>query len=798
MLSELVQQGFLITCLRAAGTVIDPLAHLLDRLRETGADTLPTVAPLLADLEVIRAEVHHHNRGSTSDVEHASKRATITRRMREMSGAGRRPLAVDLRLDCHVQVPEHVIREMAWAASALVRLTRHPTGEAPWRDFYTAFCQRYGTGTLVPLTDVVAPDAGLGFPAGYLGSVLPSPSGGPLERDEKLLTLAWQAVVDGSSEIALVEETLRSLTVGGPSVERCIPPHVELAARIHASTIQALERGEYTLTIAPARSAGTLTSRFTAVAPDTGLARMYATVPTATEEALPVQLSFAPVYASGENVCRVPAYLPHVLSVGEHHDCDEKTISVEDLAVTATRDGLSLVSISRQRVLEPQVFHALALDKQAPPLARFLAHLPRALGVAWHEFDWGPPAQQLPFLPRVRYRRAVLSPARWRLTKDDLPPGQAGDDAWRQALDRWRRRWHCPETVELRDADRTLRLALDEPAHVAILHAHLQRAGHAILTEAADAADLGWIDGHAHDIAVPLVTTRLPAPTPVASPLPVVTNSGHGQLPGAPQTAWLYAKLHTHPERIDEILAEQLPRLLDILGCKPRCWFLRYRSPSETDQLRLRIRALDSEQYGRHVAAVGAWAHQLRHKGLAGRLVLDTYHPEVGRYGDREALDAAEEVFVADSQVVSAQLRRLPAAVIDPAALAAMNLVAISEGFLGSLGDAMRWLIAQPAPVATTHRMAAEQVVGLVRSSMLRTLPGWKGEVDEAWQARATALSSYRRHLPGNADTDAVLESLLHMHHNRALGIDRDGERMCRRLARQAALAWTAQGRDGR
>src|SRR5205823_10448627 len=116
------------------------------------------------------------------------------------------------------------------------------------------------------------------------------------------------------------------------------------------------------------------------------------------------------VYPNGENVCRVPAYLPHVLALGEHHH-DPTVISLDDLAVTATRTGLHLVSLSRQRVLEPQVVHALALEKQPPPLARFLAHLSRALGATWHQFDWGPAAQRLPFLPRVRYRRAILSPA---------------------------------------------------------------------------------------------------------------------------------------------------------------------------------------------------------------------------------------------------------------------------------------------------------------------------------------------------------------------------------------------------
>ena len=798
MLTELVRQGFLITCLRAPLTLTDPLAHLVDRLNDVAAGSLPAVAPLLCDLEIIRAEVHRHNHESTTGAEQARARATITRRMRELSDAGRTPLAVDLRLDCDVQLPEHVVHELEWAASALVRLTRHPTGEAPWRDFYTAFCHRYGTGTLVPLADVVDPGAGLGLPAGYPGSVLPSPSSGPSEREEKLLALAWQAMADGSTEITLLDETIETLRVGDPAVQRCIPPHVELAARIHATSTQALLRGDYTLTVTPARCAGTLTSRFTGVVTGSGLEAVYAAVPVATEGALPVQLSFPPVYPHAENVCRVPAYLPRVLSLGEHrgHGGDGSVVALDDLAITATGERLHLVSISGERVLEPQVLHALALDKQPPPLARFLAHLSRALGAAWHEFDWGPYAHRLPFLPRVRYRRSVLSPARWRLTTDDLASGATSDDGL--ALERWRRRWQCPETVELRDADRTLRLTLQEPAHAAIVHAHLRRHGHATLTEAAPPADFGWLHGHAHEIAVPLVTTRPATPSPLAGPCPLLTNGGHGQLPGAPGTVWLYAKIHTHPLLLDELIAEQLPELLATLEDEPLWWFVRYRSPQETDHLRLRIRIPGREQYGACVVAVGAWALRLRQEGMAGRLVLDTYHPETGRYGHGAAMAAAEEVFAADSQTVSAQLRHLPATVINPAALAAVNMVGTVHGFLGTLAGAMQWLLARAAPGApvAADRAVVERVVGLVRGGMLQQLPGWEGPLAQAWQARTAALAAYRTHLPAEVDTEAILEALLHMHHNRALGIDRDSESTCRRLARQAALAWTAH-RDG-
>jgi thiopeptide-type bacteriocin biosynthesis protein len=75
--------------------------------------------------------------------------------------------------------------------------------------------------------------------------------------------------------------------------------------------------------------------------------------------------------------------------------------------------------------------------------------------------------------------------------------------------------------------------------------------------------------------------------------------------------------------------------------------------------------------------------------------------------------------------------------------------------------------------------------------------------VSDAWAARADALAAYHRHLTADtdsdnstgvgADVDAVLESLLHMHHNRALGIDPGHERSCRRLARQTAVAWHAR-----
>jgi thiopeptide-type bacteriocin biosynthesis protein len=47
--------------------------------------------------------------------------------------------------------------------------------------------------------------------------------------------------------------------------------------------------------------------------------------------------------------------------------------------------------------------------------------------------------------------------------------------------------------------------------------------------------------------------------------------------------------------------------------------------------------------------------------------------------------------------------------------------------------------------------------------------------------------------LPEGLEPAAVLDSLLHMHHNRMRGVDRDDEAVCRQLARRAAVTALAR-----
>ncbi len=794
MLTELVAQGFLVTSLRPAATVTDPLAHVIDRLREAQADEVAPVASTMRELRAVHDDLDRHNH--TDLPERRQARASLVTRMRGLSRAANTPLAVDLRLDCDLVLPEQVAHELEAAAWALLRLTAQPGGPQAWRDYHAAFLDRYGIGTAVPVTDVVNPDTGLGLPAGYPGSLFDPPAAPASPgRDDRLHALVHHAAMDCRDEIVLDDEAIHDL--GGEFDGVRLPSHVELSARIHAESRDALDRGEFTLTVSPARAGGTMTGRFV---PDAGggLAEVFRELPTIDADAVAAQLSFPPAFPHAGNIARNPRYLPYVIPLGEHRPSGEDgMIALADLVVTADWRRLYLVSASMRRPVEPQVFHALALDRQAPPVARFLANLPRASAAAYTEFGWGA-AARLPHLPRVRYRRVVLSPARWRIDATDLPPGGAGWPVWRAALDLWRQRWRLPGTVELRDTDRVLRLDLAEPTHTAILRAHLNSSGEAVLTEASHEAGLGWLDGHAHEVAVPLALARPAQQSPIAAGrrLIPVTNHGRGHLPGAPDAQWLFAKVYLHPDRHSEVLAENLPRLLADLGGTPAWWFVRYRDPDGGHHLRLRIRVAGPDEHATYLAAVGGWAEDLRRGGVVRRLVLDTYEPEVGRYGDGPAMAAAESVFVADSAAVATQLRHIPPTAVNPTALTAASMVNLVSGFTGGTETGMAWLVdhvdKRPAPPAPAPRALLREAIQVAGPDAHAAVPGW-ATLAPRWHARRAALADYRQQLSSTADVELALESLLHLHHVRAIGLDRDSERVCRRLARAVALAWRAE-----
>jgi len=184
-LAEMVARRVLLTGLRPPMTVTDTLGHVIGQLSAVDAGNIAAVAPAVRALHEIQATLARHT-GATSTARRGL-RASAAEAMTAQSSIAEQPLAVDLLLDCSLTLPSEVAHEAENAAGALARLTPFPSGSLAWQDYHARFLERFGTGALVPVLRLTDPDTGLGFPAGYRGSLAPRQAPALTDKDEQLL-----------------------------------------------------------------------------------------------------------------------------------------------------------------------------------------------------------------------------------------------------------------------------------------------------------------------------------------------------------------------------------------------------------------------------------------------------------------------------------------------------------------------------------------------------------------------------------------------------------------------------------
>lgn len=653
----------------------------------------------------------------------------------------------------------------------------------------------------MPVRDLVA-DSGLGYPTGFLGAPRARPAWRVLtERDVRLATLIQKAILDGADEIRLTDGDIDALTVGDPTTA-VPPPRVELGFALHAATTEAIDRGDFALQItAVPKTPTSMAGRFADLldpAEHAQIAASFAANDRDADEVMAVQLSFPPRRTHNQNVTRVGALLPDVLSLSEHPH--GQVITVDELAVTADTEQMYLVHRPTGRRVVPHIPHALDTIVQTPPLARFLAEVADARSAVFGPFDHGAAARNLPYVPRIRYRRIILAPARWLLNATDLAlggsdPGDPAGQQWDASLEAWRRQWRVPARVVAYHGELRLPLDLDQPLDRALLHTRLARTGRLELREDASATANGWIEGRPAEVHVAMVLTR-----PPARRIPVTVPPGQTLRPGA--SAVIHAQLTGNPARFDHLLTTHLPMLADSLATLglARWWIRRHRDTIRIDAdqyLSLFLRLGDPATYAPACAILAEFAAGLAARRLPAELALAPYHQHPARYGHGPALDSAERVFATDTAAAIAQLRTADQAGIPAQALAAASMARLAAAFARDPGTGYRALLAclrtATAPAERTLTDLARRLADPTGDHRnLRALPGGD-TIADAWHTRDLALHAYHGCLLPQRDPASVLRTLLHEHHMRGVGVDPEFERMTNHAARAAAMRCLAQ-----
>ncbi|MGH3721659.1 MAG: lantibiotic dehydratase [Pseudonocardiaceae bacterium] len=811
MLCELVACEVLLTELRPPPEEADPLGFVLERLATV--PHLAEIADLTADVEELRKIQARLTAYAALPLGAGAKQLReVTGRMQRLHSTDR-VVQVDLALDLTVALPGVVAAEAEHAAQALYQVISGPAGHTELSGYHADFVERYGVGVAVPIKEVLDPDIGLGAPAGYQ---VP-PSSRPAQRshgaeatarDRLLGTLVQEATFEANQEIVLDDTLLARLADVSDAtvIDVTGPPSVELCAHLLAESVPAMTAGDFRLVVTGALASVSTIAMFGRFGyllntKDRGrIADLAQSAPTGNADAVPAQLSLSPCHARVANVIQVPRWLEYIIPVGTFADpSDERILTPDDLAVCADWNRLYLMARSLDREVIPTVFHSLNFHSHAPNIARLLqeiAHTGVRMRQAW---SWGA-ADALPYLPRVRYGRTVLSSARWSVDHTSLFHSRTPFEEWRNCFDHWRQRWRVPNAVYLTGVgDQRIALDLTAGQHLRLLRQDLARRGRVTLLELPAGGKYGteWLGGHVNEVVFPLSASADNAGNPNRPSRAATLMHGMGvaHLPGG---RWLYVKVYCSPARHDDLLVNHLPSLLGKLANDVDWWwFVRYLDPQP--HLRLRFHSKPNAIGGQLLSILHDRIDILREAGLASHFQVDTYVPEVGRYGGSDAIMAAERVFCADSQAVLTQLAWLRAggADFDPSAVAAANHVDMTCQFFCGIGAGMAWLAGNrqttvSRSASAPQRRDATRLIDPHRWSALRASPGGQ-DVLQSWAHRGAAIAKYRDSLDitgSHTPRDDILNSLLHMHHNRLVGVNLESEQRCVALTRSATRTY--------
>ncbi|MFJ3405374.1 lantibiotic dehydratase [Promicromonospora sp. NPDC090134] len=740
---QLVRTGVLVTDLLPDDLARDPLRHLL-----TKAPASHELVGPLTELRDLLAEADKYPPGTDERL----AALTDARKICDQIADHENPITTDVAVDADIQVPRPLLTEAADAASLLWSIT--PSTKA-LDVYHSRFVDRYGVRRRVPLLTVVDPVTGLGNPD---DDERPDQNE-DATRGRVLAGLLADAAARRSTEVMLDDTTIDALRVSG---ERVPPSSGELYAQVLSESAEELSRGRYLLAayLGSTQDAGSTIARFSSL--------LDLPAPTTCPNTpLRAEVVVRPRLAALTTVALPSGFTSRRICVGVVPGPDDLTLSDLDLASDGHR--LTLWSRSLDREIDPVLFSRIG-PAYVPAAVRVLQDLANAGHHPWHTWTWGP-LVDAPFLPQVRWRNTILSPARWRLPHV-LTATVSDGVSWESELAGWRTTTMptVPRRVVVQDADQRIPLDLDEPRDRELLRRYVRRGADSVTApaggpDAVQAIADGPDGRHVLELVIPLqgpVHHRV-LERPRIATSPVV------HLPGG---GWLSLAIPSPRIHHDDLLA-QFDGLASALRSQVERWFwLRYDSPAHGPHLRVRFAGEPSVLNTVVLQTVSEQCASWMAHGLVGGLVVESYEPEIDRYGGLTTIDAAERLFDADSNLTLTLLERAPD---DDARhlLAALSAVEFARG----LADEPAGAVGRPRLDRTRRRLVNELRAAAPSDPDVLLSP----TALEQWKGRKEAITEYRDVVPATRRSDCA-SSIIHMHANR-LGLDRDQEHTARALA---------------
>ncbi|EJP85542.1 lantibiotic dehydratase [Bacillus cereus] len=669
VLLQLIEREYLVTELSPSLMIESPFEFLIEKLEHVQG-----IEELKIDLKQLNQLITYYDQKYIGEGLHVVKE--INQQMKKII-ATKDNIQIDVRLeDKDICLSKSVGEEVANVASVLWKLSLQYSQKQHLIAYRNDFLERYGIYREIPLLELLDEEMGIGSPATYTFPpsnrlIMQDKQELSSEYTDKILAVLLKTIKSNKMEIDLIQEGLVNELLEEEDFNK-IPDSIEIYGSIVAESASEIDRGNFKFVTGLSTisdGAGKTFGRFLNILEEEEFIKNYKTIYSLEKnhsEFLYAEIVFLPSAGRLANVSLSRNFRDYEIVIGTQSSKNTKyTIPLSDIVVGSTNEKFYLKSKSIGKQLKIKTNHMLNISL-APNIYRFLVEISSygtsdCLPFLWDSLNTSP------FLPRITVGKSVLSLARWNVNNEVLKlPKETSFEKWKTTFYAWAAEWKMPQWVYQAVSDNRILLDIYNPIHIKELYIQSRNSlGNEKITLIEQESNTlkRWeedVEGSSYNIeyVFPLIKNKkinsLDSIISIGELLPIDTNSEC--IKKFPGDNWLFIKLYNDSTRDEELIYNHIHEFctnLVVNGDIDSYFFMRYADPKR----HIRLRLSGDFSKGNMLYTLNQWFLSLNKIGLLLIAEISTYEREVERYGGPKLIGLAESLFYYDSLCVEQILR---------------------------------------------------------------------------------------------------------------------------------------------
>lgn len=458
-INELIESQILLSELSPYVTGDDYLSYIIFLLKKLG-----TKHPVLSLLESVSQKLDELDKSKIFLIE---KYQQIISLIKQIGASYNEHYLFQVDMNRGVvkaSLGNDIIRELQSALSFLNRITPSNEIESNLSRFAKSFQARYEARE-VPILEVLDPEIGIGYPVNQEAqdmSPLIDDIRLPVETlhgEERKMYEIQQVLLEKIIDATYRKET--EIVLNDTDFKQRELNWDDLPSTIHVMfELISAEKGDVLLRIKSVggTSAANLLARFayTDVAIEDLINQITQKEQSLNEYAILAEIAHLPDSRVGNILFRPHIRECEIVYLSNSTLSEEQKIYLSDVLLSYRSGHFVLRSKKRNREIIPRLTNAHNYSISSIPVYRFLCDMQHQ-GRTNLYFNWGYLEEDLDFLPRVRYKRIILSPASWKFKTADIKSFFEQDDSFLMAeIAKWKKTYNLPDYVVLPDGDNEL------------------------------------------------------------------------------------------------------------------------------------------------------------------------------------------------------------------------------------------------------------------------------------------------------------------------------------------------------